>query len=223
MEFFQLRIVLLLVMFGVASVFDYKSRKVPDVIWIVGVGTGGVLYTFDYQDFSAYHVVSIVTSCFFGFVLYKLQFVGMADLFGILSVSVILPVHYEFVMVPIFVTLLSLVLAVFVITIYNMTLNVIDIILKRKLFGDFPKEPLYRKIFAFFCIHRKRSYEKFVFSSENQYPIHSKNRSFVLISRNNEISTKVVGGFVQNASPFVVFMMITLFLFLFSDVLGFFI
>ena len=206
MEFFQLRIVLLLVMFGVASVFDYKSRKVPDVIWIVGVSIGGVMYLFDYQEFSAYHGVTIVTSCFFGFVLYRLQFVGMADLFGIISVSVILPVHYEFVMVPIIATLLALVLAVSVVTIYSVTLNVADLISKRKLFGDFVKEPLYRKVFAFFCIHRKRSYEKFVISSEKYYSVLPNQKSFVILSRNKEISQ--AGGFVQNTPPFVVFMMI---------------
>ncbi|MDH3564037.1 MAG: hypothetical protein OEM53_00350 [Nitrosopumilus sp.] len=205
-EFLQLRIVLILVMFGIASIFDYKSRKVPDVIWIVGVSIGGVMYLFDYQEFSAYHGVTIVTSCFFGFVLYRLQFVGMADLFGIISVSVILPVHYEFVMVPIIATLLALVLAVSVVTIYSVTLNVADLISKRKLFGDFVKEPLYRKVFAFFCIHRKRSYEKFVISSEKYYSVLPNQKSFVILSRNKEISQ--AGGFVQNTPPFVVFMMI---------------
>jgi len=193
-------------MFGIASIFDYKSRKVPDVIWIVGVSIGGVMYLFDYQEFSAYHGVTIVTSCFFGFVLYRLQFVGMADLFGIISVSVILPVHYEFVMVPIIATLLALVLAVSVVTIYSVTLNVADLISKRKLFGDFVKEPLYRKVFAFFCIHRKRSYEKFVISSEKYYSVLPNQKSFVILSRNKEISQ--AGGFVQNTPPFVVFMMI---------------
>ncbi|MDH3361007.1 MAG: hypothetical protein OEL51_01440 [Nitrosopumilus sp.] len=197
---------MILVMFGIASIFDYKSRKVPDVIWIVGVSIGGVMYLFDYQEFSAYHGVTIVTSCFFGFVLYRLQFVGMADLFGIISVSVILPVHYEFVMVPIIATLLALVLAVSVVTIYSVTLNVADLISKRKLFGDFVKEPLYRKVFAFFCIHRKRSYEKFVISSEKYYSVLPNQKSFVILSRNKEISQ--AGGFVQNTPPFVVFMMI---------------
>jgi len=205
-------------MFGVVSVFDYKSRKVPDVIWIVGISTGGVMYTFDYQNFSAYYVLTIVTSCFFGFILYRLQFVGMADLFGIISVSVILPVHYEFVMVPIFVTLLALVLAVSVIMLYNVTLNVIDMISKRKLFGDFTKEPLYRKVFAFFCIHRKRSYEKFVISSEKYYSVMPNQKSFVILSRNKEISQ--VNGFVQNVPPFVVFMMIGMFLLLLPEILN---
>ena len=209
---------MILVMFGVASVFDYKLRKVPDVIWIVGVGIGGVMYALDYQDFSAYHGVTIVTSCFFGFILYRLQFVGMADLFGIISISVILPVHYEFVMVPIIVTLLALVLAVSVITVYNVTLNVADLVSKRKLFDVFTKEPLYRKVFAFFCIHKKRKYEKFVISSENYYSVLPNQKSFVLLSRNKEISQSE--GFVQNAPPFIVFMMIGMFFLLLPEILN---
>jgi len=218
MEPFQIRIVLLLALFGVASIYDYKTRKIPDILWIIFSGVGGMLYVFDYQDVSAYHVVSFFTSCFFGFALYRLKFVGMADIFGIISISIILPVHYEFVMVPIFVTVLALILIISVVTIYNVTLNGMDLISKRRLFDDFANEPLYRKIFAFFCIHRKRGYEKFVISSESQYPIIPKGKSFVLISRNKEIFQ--VDGFVQNAPPFVLFMMFGVVLLFFPEVLG---
>jgi len=205
-------------MFGMASFFDFKSRKIPDVIWVVFAGTGGVMYLFDYQDISAYHVLSFVTSYFFGFMLYRFRFVGMADLFGIISISVILPVHYTFVMVPILGTILALVLAVLIVTIYNVSLNLMDIISKRKLFDDFPKEPFYRKCLAIFCIHRKRKYEKFVISAEKYYPIMPRNKSFSLISINKEISQ--VGKFVQNTPPFVVFMMIGMVLLLLPEIVG---
>lgn len=216
MELLQIRIILLLILFGIASVYDYKTRKIPDVLWIVFSGVGGMLYLIDYDSFSAYHVISFFTSCVFAFLLYRMKFIGMADVFGIISISVILPVHYEFVMVPILGTILALILVVFVTVLYNFTLNVMDMMsAKRKsLFGEFVGESLYRKILAIFFIHRKRRYEKFVISSENQYPAIPKNRSFVLISRNKEISPQMDGGFVQNAPPFVVFMMIGLVLLL---------
>ena len=205
-------------MFGVASIFDYKSRKVPDVIWIAGISTGGVMYVIDYETFSVYHGVSIVTSCFFGFILYRFRFVGMADLFGIISVSVILPVHYTFVMVPILGTILALILVVSTIILYNVTLNAIDMMSKRRLFGGFAGEPPYRKFLAVFFIHRKRGYERFVISAESQYPAIPKNRSFVLISRSKEISQVV--GLVQNVPPFVVFMMIGMILLLLPEILN---
>jgi len=204
-------------MFGVASFFDYKSRKIPDVIWIVFTGTGGVMYLFDYPDVSAYHGVTIVTSCFFGFMLYRFKFVGMADMFGIMAISVILPVHYEFVMVPIIGTLLALVLVVLIVTIYNVTLNLMDMASKRRLFDDFPKEPFYRKCLAIFCIHRTRKYEKHVISCERYYSVMPKNKTFVLVSRSKDISQ--VNGFVQNLPPFALFMMIGMILLLFPEIL----
>ncbi|MDH3764189.1 MAG: hypothetical protein OER82_00060 [Nitrosopumilus sp.] len=220
-ELFQVRIILLLTLFGIASAYDYKTRRIPDILWIAFSGIGGVLYVMDYESFSAYHVISFFTSCFFGFVLYRLKFVGMADMFGIISIAVILPVHYEFVMIPILGTILSLILVVSATLLYNVLLNTMDMMSKRKrrrLFDRFTGEPLYRKFLAFFFIHRKRRYERFVISAESQYPTIPKNRSFVLISRSKEISQ--VGGLVHNAPPFVVFMMIGLVLLLFPEILG---
>ena len=124
-------------------------------------------------------------------------------------------------MIPILGTILALIIVVFVTVLYNFTLNVADMMsTKRKsLFSEFVGEPLYRKILAIFFIHRKRGYEKFVILSENQYPTIPKNRSFVLISRNKEISLQMEVGFVQNAPPFVLFMMVGIVLLLFPEIL----
>ena len=225
--FFDLRIVLLLLLFGIASVYDYRSRKIPDVLWVVGVSIGGLMYIFDYQNTlsssSAYHVISFLTSCFFGFMLYRFRFVGMADLFAIITISVILPVHYEFVMTPIAATVLALVLVVISVTVYNVLLNTIDLISKRRLpFENFSKEPIYRKVFAYFSIHKKRRYEKYVIISEKYYPIIPKNKSFVLMARNKVVSHVEAEGmlFVQNASPFVLFMMVGIVLLLLPEILS---
>ena len=223
MELFQIRIVILLILFGIASIYDYKTRKIPDVLWIVFSGIGGGLYVIDFESFSAYHVISFFTSCVFAILLYRLRFVGMADMFGIISIAAILPVHYEFVMIPILGTILALIIVVFTTILYNFTLNGMDLIsTKRKsLFCEFEGESLYRKILAIFFIHRRREYEKFVILSENQYPIIPKNRSFVLISRNREIFPQMKGeGFVQNAPPFILFMMIGIVLLLLPEILS---
>lgn len=219
-ELFQIRIIILLILFCIASIYDYKTRKIPDVLWVVFVGAGGVLYVIDYEILSAYHVITFFTSCTFAFLLYRMKFVGMADMFGIISISVILPVYYEFVMIPILVTIFALILIISATVLYNVTLNTIDIIsTKRKsLFCEFTEEPLYRKLLAVFFIHRRRGYEKFVISSENQYSIIPKNRSFVLIAKNKE--TLQTEGFVQNVSPFVLFMMIGIVLLLLPEILN---
>ena len=222
MELFQIRIVILLILFGIASIYDYKTRKIPDVLWIVFSGIGGGLYVIDYESFSAYHVISFFTSCVFAILLYRLRFVGMGDMFGIMSIAAILPVHYEFVMIPILGTILALIIVVFATVLYNFTLNVADMMSanRKSLFSEFVGESLYRKLLALFFIHRKRGYEKFVVSSENQYPAIPKNRSFVLISRNKEISPQMEVGFVQNAPPFVLFMMVGIVLLLLPEILS---
>ncbi len=210
-------------LFGIASVYDYKTRKIPDILWIVFSGVGCILHVIDYESYSAYHVISFFTSCVFAFLLYRLRFVGMGDMFGIISIAVILPIHYEFVMIPILGTILALIMVVFATVLYNFTLNVMDLMsTKRKsLFSEFVGESLYRKILAIFFIHRRRGYERFVILSENQYPAIPRNRSFVLISRNKEISPQMKGeGFVQNAAPFVLFMMIGLVLLLLPELLS---
>ena len=219
MELFQIRIVILLTLFGIASVYDYKTRKIPDILWIVFSGIGGGLYVIDYESFSAYHVISFFTSCIFAILLYRIKFVGMGDVFAIISIAAILPVHYEFVMISIISTIPALIIVVFVTVLYNFTLNTVDMMsTKRKsLFCEFEGEFLYRKFLAVFFIHRKRRYEKFVILSENQYPAIPRNRSFVLISRNKEISQ--TGGFVQNTPPFVLFMMVGIVLLLFPEIL----
>ena len=220
MELFQIRIILLLILFGIVSVYDYKTRKIPDILWIVFSGIGGGLYMIDFELFSAYHVISFFTSCVFALLLYRLKFVGMADVFAIISIAVILPVHYEFVMIPILDTVLALIIVVFAIILYNVILNLSDIMSKRKsIFSEFAGESLYRKLLAIFFIHRKRRYEKFVISGENQYPVIPRNRSFVLISKNREISPQMEVGFVQNAPPFVLFMMVGIVLLLLPEIL----
>ena len=222
MELFQIRIIILLILFGIASVYDYKTRRIPDILWIVFSGIGGGLYVIGFESFSAYHIISFFTSCVFAILLYRLKFVGMADMFAIISIAVILPVHYEFVMVPILGTILALIIVVFATVLYNFTLNGMDLMsTKRKsLFSEFVGESLYRKILAIFFIHRKREYEKFVILSENQYPIIPKNRSFVLISRNREILPQMEVGFVQNAPPFVLFMLVGIVLLLLPEILS---
>ena len=221
MELFQIRIILLLTLFGIASIYDYKTRRIPDILWIAFSGVGGMLYVIDYESFSAYPMISFFTSCLFGFMLYRMKFVGMADLFAIVSISVILPVHYEFVMIPIAVMILALILVVISVTFYNVLLNTIDLTSKKRSpFENFSKEPIYRKVFAFFSIHKKRRYEKYVISSEKYYPVMPKNRSFVLISRDKGISQMKEGGFVQNLPPFVLFMMIGVILLLLPEILS---
>ena len=101
-------------MLGIASYFDIRTRMVPDVIWLVFGGIGAILYIFDYQTMTSYHIIAMITSGFVAFMIWRWRLAGTADVFAVLAITVILPVHYEFVMMPIVVIVGSFVIVGFV-------------------------------------------------------------------------------------------------------------
>jgi len=207
-----LRILLLVSMLGIAAAFDVRSRRIPDVIWLVFGGIGAVLYAWDYDGITPYHVITIFTSVFVGMMLWKWKIAGLADTFAILTMAVILPVHYEFVMMPIMILLVAFLMVVTFVTLYNVFLNLSDIIRSRKMdiFSEF-SEPKYKKIFAFVAVHRKRKHEKFVIPAENSISMTPDVKSFVFLSSRNRVirysqllqSNKM---YVQNAPPLTAYM-----------------
>ena len=207
-----LRILLLVSMLGIAAAFDVRSRKIPDGIWLVFGGIGAVLYAWDYDEITPYHVITIFTSVFAGMMLWKWNIAGLADTFAILTMAVILPVHYEFVMMPIMILVVAFFLVVTFVTLYNVFLNLSDIIRSRKMdiFSEF-SEPKYKKIFAFVAVHRKRKYEKFVIPTENSMSMTPDVKSFVFLSSRNKVTrdNQLLQSnemYVQNAPPLTAYM-----------------
>jgi len=224
------RIFLLLLMLGAASIFDVRTRKIPDVLWLICGGLGIILYVFDWQSVTSYHILSMVVTGATALLLYLYKITGTADLFALLSIAMILPVCYEFVMVPIAVLIAALMLVVFFTVLYNVFLNVSDIIKsKRIMFFEFKTESKYRKVFAFFVIHRKRKFEKFVIPAEKSMSFSPSKKSFVLLPLSSkresfdilQLQTKYSGEiFVQNIPPLIAYMFgITIFV-LFPEILS---
>jgi len=209
----SLRILLLVSMLGIAAAFDVRSRRIPDVIWVIFGGIGAVLYIWDYDDgMTPYHVITIFTSIFTGMILWRWKIAGLADSFAILAMAVILPVHYEFVMMPIMILVAAFFLVVIFVTLYNVFLNLSDIIRSRKMdiFSEF-SESKYKKIFAFVAVHRKRKYEKFVIPTENSMSIMPNVKSFVFLSSRNRVTSdnqllQSNEMYVQNVPPLIAYM-----------------
>lgn len=124
----SLRIILLLTMLGIAGIFDVKSRKIPDILWLIFGGIGAVLYAWDYNEMTPYHIITIFTSVFVGMMLWRWRITGLADVFAIFAMAVILPVHYGFVMMPIMILVISFFLVVIFVIVYNVSLNLSDVI-----------------------------------------------------------------------------------------------
>ena len=207
-------------MLGTAGIFDVRSRKIPDVIWLIFGGIGAVLYAWDYDGMTPYHVITIFTSVFVGIILWRWRIAGLADAFAIFAMTVILPVHYEFVMMPILVLVLSLFTVVFATVLYNVILNLADLARsKKKLFSEFTNEPTHRKLFAFVSSHRKRGFEKFIILTESSMSISPSVKSFVFLSSRNEVirnnQMESNGMYVQNIPPLMAYVFgITAFLLL---------
>lgn len=144
LEVTSIRIVLLLLMLGFASIFDIRTRRIPDLIWVVCGGMGSVLYFFDWQSIISYHALSMITTGAVALLLYLYRLTGTADVFAMLSMAVILPVHYEFVMVPIVVLIGGFVITGFVTLVQYVILKS-----KRKILRQVKPQPFLAYMFGF--------------------------------------------------------------------------
>ena len=218
----QIRIILLLVMLGLADVLDFKTRKIPDILWMIFGGIGAILYIWDYRTITPYHIIAIITSSFVGVAIWKWRITGVADCFAVIAIAVILPIHYEFVMMPIITLVFTFFIVMFGLMMYNISLNLAEMIrTKTWIFSDFKPESRYRKTFAFLSIHRKRKHERFVISAEKTSEMKSDTRAFVFLSPKNKITyrdnqIKLHNElYVQNIPPLITYMFgVTVFLLL---------
>ena len=203
-----IRVVILITMLGAASYFDVKTRKIPDVLWLVFGGFGVMLYVFDWQSVTSYHILSMIVASAIALLLYLYRLTGTADVFAILGIVVILPVSYGFVMVPISILVGAGIVAAVLVTLYNIILNLLDLVKNKELFSEFA-ESRHRKVLASFITHRKRRWEKFVIPAESLSSSTDK-KSFVLFARNKKSVLHQLqitcnqNTMVQNTLPFTV-------------------
>lgn len=210
----QIRIILLVVMLGIAGVLDFKTRKIPDVLWLVFGGIGAILYIWDHSSVTPYHVIAILTSAFVGIAIWRCRIAGLADAFAIIVMAVILSVHYEFVMMPIMTLVIAFFIMVIGMLMYNISLNLAEMIrTKNWIFSDFKSESKYKKVFAFLTIHRKRKHERFVLSAEKNSEIESNSKVFAFLSsknkiipRDNQMTESNNEMCVQNVPPLIIFL-----------------
>ena len=211
-EIETIRIILLVVMLGIAGIFDVKTRRIPDVLWLIFGGIGTVLYIWDHEGtITPYHHIAIITSVCIALMIYRWRIAGLADSIAVGTMTVILPVYYEFVMMPIMILIMAFFTVVFVMVLYNITLNITDLIHSRKLFSEFKNEPKYKKLFAFVAIHRKRKHEKFVIPAENSMNITPDVKSFVFLSSRNKVTREnqllqINEMYVQSVPPLIAYM-----------------
>ena len=211
-------------MLGIAGILDVKTRKIPDILWLVFGGVGVILYIWDYDTLTPYHHIAMILGGSVGLMVWRWRIAGIADSFAIVAMSVILPVHYEFVMMPILILVLSFFTVVFATVLYNVILNLQDLARKKRLFWEFKDEPIHRKLFAFVSSHRKRNYETFVIPTETFMSITPNVRSFSFLSSRNKVTRdseiQLNGVYVQNVPPLITFLFGIAMLLLLPEILG---
>ena len=150
-------------MFAVAAFFDVKERKIHDIVWLIFGGTGAILYAVAFPgiiDIVSMAVGVTLASTFWFFRLY-----AGADALALISLSVILPTYHDFI-IPLSMVVIATAISIVYGIIYNIATNSRTFLLdNKKIFDEFD-EPLYRRITAFFLIHKRSKSEKFAFPAE---------------------------------------------------------
>ncbi len=191
-------------MLSVASYFDIKKREVNDIVWIIFGVIGIILYLFEPIGFIAILYLGIGIAIGVTWILTRTF--GQADGLALIALAITLPIHDRLpvgVLVSIGVPFLAALYGLCC----NMTYNISDLLRRRLFFGVCEKP--YRKAFAFFVLHRKREYERFVFSAQDKdkFVFHFRPRTDIEFSNNFQ-------GYVTPALPLIPFMLISIILIL---------
>ena len=161
----ELRLALALALLCAASVWDARSREVPDWAWMAGGGLGAALYALDWGDVDAFWVFSMGSGALVSLLAWRLLPVGGADVLAVVSLSVLCPAWGP-VPVPPFVFLGGLLLEHVGAMCLNLRYNLADLARgappTRGLGGS-----LYERAMAFLCAHRRRPGERFTFRAES--------------------------------------------------------
>lgn len=171
-EFEIIRAIIAVGMMSVATYYDVKTRYVDDKVWVLGLGAFAAVssvfifvFGMSVQELiNPLNIIGMMSGMGIAFTGWSMKFRGMGyatgDLFGLLALFAILPSFYGIV-IPILVIIISCLCSVIITLGTNLRIN----IKTKNLFSEFD-EPAYKKILAYFTIHKKTENEKFTFPAE---------------------------------------------------------
>ncbi len=199
-----IRVFIALAMFCAASYYDVRSREVNDLLWIVFGAAGALLYVFDVYSFSTVTVISVGLGLFVAFLCWVLRLCGDADVLSLATLSIILPSYEQVPVVIVVLAIASVTVFSYALT-NNLYRNLKSLITNREIFADVD-EPLYKKLVAFFLIHKRNEDERYEFSAET---ITEGKRRFVFRHQPN---SEMFGNsnYVTTASPLIPFLLASL-------------
>lgn len=160
----EIRVFIAIFMFAVAAYSDVRQRRIHDMVWLAFGGTGAILYAVELPGII--DIVSMTVGISLASIFWFFRLYAGADALALVSLSVILPTYNGFV-IPLGVVVIATAISIVYGIVYNIAANSRTFLLKndKKVFEEFD-EPIYRKIAAFFLLHKKSKNEKFVFPAE---------------------------------------------------------
>jgi len=162
-----IRIILAVIMLGIASYTDIKKREIDDRIWMIFGGLSFVLLFFMPNIYNSFWMVGIyLIVAPVALIVWRFGFFGGADAFALIVLAALAPgsTFVESQVNP-FTTLTNTVILSIIPVVINVLRNVIALIRHDDIFKGFENETRKNKIFAMFIGHRSK-HPRFSFSIE---------------------------------------------------------
>jgi preflagellin peptidase FlaK len=161
-----IRIVLAVIMLGIATISDIKKREISDIIWIVFGGLGACLIPFaaNLNDELLKIAISMIVAPI-AILIWRLGLFGGADAFALIALAVLAPgTTLAGEIITPFTVLTNTILLSIIPMLINVTRNTVLLVTKNDIFEGF-NETKGRKVLAMFIGYRAAN-PKFGFSIE---------------------------------------------------------
>jgi preflagellin peptidase FlaK len=165
----NVRIILAIVMLGIASYTDVKKREIDDRIWMIFGGLSLIVLFFTPNIYDSLWTVGIsLIVAPIALIIWRFGFFGGADAFALIVLAALAPsLTLTNSQVNPFTTLTNTIILSIIPVVVNILRNVISLIRHENIFEGFENEKRKNKIIAMFVGHRSKN-PKFSFSIETR-------------------------------------------------------
>ena len=201
----DIRIILALLMLGIASYTDIKKREIDDRIWMIFGGLAVLLLFFTPNVFNSLVTIgiSLIIAPVAIFV-WRIGFFGGADAFALIVLAALAPEStFSISQVNPFTTLFNTVLLSIIPVLVNVTRNTVSILRHEDIFKGFENDTRKNKIIAMFVGHRSKN-PKFSFSIEKREG-NSRKLNFALKNADNEEFCSSSDTWVTPGIPYMIY------------------
>ena len=165
----SVRIILAVIMLGIASYTDVKKREIDDRIWMIFGGLAFVILFFTSNISNSLWMIGIsLIVAPVALVIWRFGFFGGADAFALIVLAALAPGStFTASQVNPFTTLTNTIILSIIPVVINILRNIVSLIRHDDIFKGFENESRKNKIFAMFVGHRSK-HPQFSFSIETR-------------------------------------------------------